>query len=124
MANDIFTAKINLLDKTAVFFGQLSYQNTFDVTLYNIGDATITDLALQILFEGVEMGAIAVGDFSDDGSGNATGVLDLDTVNLGTYFSGRSDQTECRFTIVVQETVKQDMLLNTVVDILNNPYIG
>ena len=123
MSNDTYEVVIDLATKKVTTVGILSYQGTFDVTLINIGTATPTNLSLQVLLNGTEMGAIAVGSLTASGS-NAVGELDLDTENLGTHFSTRPAQAVDDFTLNVFDPTDLNLLVNDLIKISNNTYSG
>jgi hypothetical protein len=122
MAKTAITIICDTATKKAIIVGTAALRETITVTLTSSGTFGAADLVLGLVENGVLLASIPQGSFSGTGPNHITGDLNLNTNQMIAYFSADVGRTIRKITLCLWDITNQALVLNSTIDVINNPY--
>jgi hypothetical protein len=111
---------ISLDKKKAKIREKVAAYETVTVTLEDVVGFVATDLRLSLIRDGVE--CTYCNTFVDMGNGTFQGVLDLSTPQVVDFFTDLEGRDTIDFQATIWDETNENLLINTILPVMNNPY--
>lgn len=121
MANTQVILTLNPTDKNAEASAMMAIRETVEVILEGTSGMATETLILALIYRGT---LLAYCDSFTETAGKISGVINLNTEPLAALFAGKSDQATKYVSVTLWDDENDNLLLNTEIEIMNNPYMA